>query len=45
MITRLDRLIALQSNPDVYVTIEGKRKKLSELNAETEWDAFYATLG
>lgn len=44
MITRLDRLIALQSNPDVYVTIEGKRKKLSELNAETEWDAFYATL-
>ncbi|MBS6475035.1 MAG: hypothetical protein KH354_03525 [Clostridiales bacterium] len=45
MITRLDRLIALQSNPDVYVTINGKRKKLSEINTETEWDAFYATLG
>lgn len=44
MLLKLDKLISLQSNPDVYVTINGKRKKLSELNAETEWDAFYATL-
>lgn len=45
MLLKLDKLISLQSNPDVYVTINGKRKKLSEINAETEWDAFYAALG